>query len=1115
LARITVIAKKMHRKLGVNRLALPVVALAGLLGTAVLVQAQSISIYGSIVGSVTDPSGGAVPGLRVTATNVATGIANSATTTSVGFYRIDGLITGTYKVESEGPGFKKYIKDGIALSSAQTVRVDIGLQVGDVAQTVEVTAEAPLINTESPQISSITGWETRKYLPTSNPSLFSTLGLAPGAVTGNPSFNVSFHGSRTTNYDYAINGSSFRSPFAGHIALVGNFNEWLQEQTISSVNNGAEHGTMASINATSKSGTNTFHGSAVEYYTAPGLKARNPYAGPATGITNLFATSIGGPIVRNKAFFFYSQSGQRTSNPSNQTQTVPTDAMRRGDFSAFSNRIIDPTTGAQFPGNVIPSERISPVSAALIDMFYPHANYGNTSAFAASNYRIQIPLHGRSDDIFGRVDYRFSDKHSIFTSYSFDQSFCGVGRCFAGPFLNMGYRIGYRRDQNVAISDLYSITPTLFNQFNVGWARDHNYITGSLDGAATTKAIGLQGTSPVSVHGGPAISITGVNALTVATPFQDITENIFTLRDDLSYIRGRHRLKFGAVYTHGMSAQVAFGVNNFFGNFSFNGFATGGAGRTENAFADFLLGIPLTAFRQNGQYFDRVYRLNAVGGGYVQDDLQLTQKLTLNLGLRYEYRQPFLDKNGREYTFNPETQQLIVPDAKSLQLVSPLLSPVFKIVTAGEAGYPGRLVSFGNGNFAPRIGFAYRLTSETVVRGGYGVYYDFNPPYQANLGPYQPSESFPNNVITNGVPAYRFPNPFPSSPISGVGLGSLAITGSIPNMKVPYTQQWNFTVERQFAGNTSVRFSYIGTRTTQMQYIRNLNIPVPSTTPYSASRKPYTNFGVMSLLDQGGNALYQAFETYVKHRSKGGLSFTSSFDWAKSLSDVGAENGSSGAPSPLNPYSRAMDKGNVAWQPRLRSVTQVHWLVPFGEGRPYGSGMPTIAKWLLSGWEITDIFTISSGDFLTPSYAGYDSTGTSITGGRPDLIGDPKISNPTRDRWFNPAAFSVPGANPATPLVPPSSTPIGRFGNAGVGIFTGPGSWQNDVGLIRQFPIYERLKFNLFVFGTNIFNHINPANPNTAITTTQSVGRILSIRGDGNTSGIGPRQLTLGLRIEF
>jgi hypothetical protein len=400
------------------------------------------------------------------------------------------------------------------------------------------------------------------------------------------------------------------------------------------------------------------------------------------------------------------------------------------------------------------------------------------------------------------------------------------------------------------------------------------------------------------------------------------------------------------------------------------------------------------------------------------------------------------------------------------------------------------------------------------VRGGYGIYYDFNPPYQANLGPYLPSESFPPNTITNGVPLYAFPNPFPAAPLGGAGLGSLAVTGNVKYLRVPYVQQWNFTIEREFAGNTSVRLSYIGTRSDLMQFIRNINVPLISTQPYSRSRVPYQNFGVISLLDQGGNSFYNAFEIYVLHRSKGGLYFTSSFDCAKNLSDVGGENGSSAAPAPMNPYSRAMDKGNVSWQPRLRSVSQVHWQVPVGKGRKYGSSLPAAAKWILGGWEMTDILTISSGDFLTPSYSGYDATGLNITGGRPDVIGDPNISNRSRDLWFNPGAFAIPGARPGAPLVAPTS-PIGRFGNAGVGIFTGPSWWQNDYGLVRQFPIYERLRINFFSLATNVFNHINNANPSTTITTVQTAGKILGIRGDGNTSGIGPRQIQLGIRLEF
>jgi hypothetical protein len=1098
-----------------NKIGMPAVTLVLLAAIAAPLNAQNTSIYGSFVGTATDPSGAGVADLVVTVTNVETGIKNSARTSGLGFYRVDGLIAGTYRVEGDHPGFKRYIKDGIALSSSQTVRADIALQVGDVTQSVEVTAAAPLINTESGKISETTDWETRKYLPTAAPSFYSTLGLAPGAITVSPplGFYVSFHGSRTTNFDYSINGSTFSSPFAGQIALVGNFNEWLQEQSVSDVNNSAEYATVATITATSKSGTNLLHGSAVEYYSAGGFKARNPFSGPITGLTNLFAGSLGGPIKKNKAFFFFAYSGQRTSNPSNQTQTVPTNAMRSGDFSSFSSKVLDPTSGAPFPGNVIPASRISSVSTALINTFYPQVNFGDSAAFAAGNYRTQIPLHGREDDYFGRVDYRFSDKHSVFASYGFDESFGGVGRAFGGPFLTVGYRIGYRRDQHVSISDLYSLTPTLYNQFSIGWARDENFITGQLDGSSIVKEIGLQGTSPVSVYGMPTANISGLTALTITSQYQNITEDVFSLHDDLGYTHGRHRMKFGVMYTHGMSDQVPFSVNNFFGNFTFDGFATGGPGNAANAFADFLLGIPHASSLQNGQYFDRVYRTDYILGTYIQDDVQVNSKLTVNLGMRWEYHQPYLDQNGREYTFNAATQQLIVPSSKSLDLVNPLLSPVFQIVTAAQAGYPSRMVDFSKKNFAPRAGFAYRLTPAMVVRGGFGIYYDFTPPYQANLGPYLPSETFPPNVITNGVPLYQFPNPFPA-PTTGVGVGSFAATGDVTNLRVPYVQQWNLTLERQFAANTAVRVSYIGTRGDELQFARNIDLPLPSTIPFTHSRVPYPNFGTMSLLDQGGTSLYQALEAYVTHRSKGGLYFTASFDWAKSLADVTGENGSSAVPSTLDPFSRSLDKGNIQWQPRLRFTSQAHWLVPVGEGRRFGSGLPTALKWALGGWEMTNVLTIASGDFLTPSYSGYDSSGLGILSGRPDQIGNPVIGNPSINGWFNPGAFAIPGANPATPLTAPAG-PIGRFGTAGVGILTGPGWWQDDYGLVRQFAIKDRFRINLFALASNVFNHVNLADPATNISTPQTAGKITAIRVDNNSSGLGQRSIRLGIRLEF
>ncbi len=212
--------------------------------------------------------------------------------------------------------------------------------------------------------------------------------------------------------------------------------------------------------------------------------------------------------------------------------------------------------------------------------------------------------------------------------------------------------------------------------------------------------------------------------------------------------------------------------------------------------------------------------------------------------------------------------------------------------------------------------------------------------------------------------------------------------------------------------------------------------------------------------------------------------------------------------------SRRMDRGDVPWQPRLRSVSQLHWVVPVGQGRRYGSRWPAALRWILGGWETTDIFTASSGDHLTPSYSGYDASGLGIFSGRPDVIGNPSVSHPSISLWFNPSAFSIPGAAPDSPLKAPPA-PIGRFGNAGVGILTGPGWWQNDWGLVKQMPLRERLRLNLFVLATNVFNHINPTNPNLAITSPQLVGKIFNARFDNNTSGIGPRVVQLGLRIDF
>jgi hypothetical protein len=285
---------------------------------------QSTSIYGSIVGAVTDQSGGVTPGARVIATNLDTNISSTVQADSKGFYRVERLIQGPYRIQVEQNNFKTFVREGLTLKEAETVRVDLSLQVGSVSQTVDVVAQTPLLESDSPQISSVFDWFDRKFMPTRNSDFFSTLGLFPGAVTGANGSTVSFVGSRDTQYDYAVDGQTFRSPYAGHNAFVGSFNEWQADQSVKYVNNGAEYSQQATVNAATKSGSNQWHPSGVWYYTTGGLQGRSPFSPTRpSGVNHRYAFSLGGPIIHNKTFFFASYSGSR--NASSATVFLPGD----------------------------------------------------------------------------------------------------------------------------------------------------------------------------------------------------------------------------------------------------------------------------------------------------------------------------------------------------------------------------------------------------------------------------------------------------------------------------------------------------------------------------------------------------------------------------------------------------------------------------------------------------------------------------------------------------------------------------------------------------------------------------------------------------------------------
>lgn len=1073
--------------------------------------AQTSSTYSSIVGTVTDSSAAVIADAVVKATNMETNITSSTKTNGQGIYRIDRLIAGSYRLTVEHTGFKVFSREGIRLSEAQSVRVDASLQLGESTERMDVRDDAPLVQTESPQISGTLPFSVRKYLPTVAPSFFNTLTLQAGAVSSTPNYYVSFNGSTATQYDYAVDGQTFRDPFAGHNAFIGHFNEWQQDQTINSASNSAQYSQLVVVNAATKSGTNELHGSAAYYYTSGGLQGRNPFSPVSPhGVNPQYAGSIGGPIKKNRAFFFVAYGDNQNGTAKASNGTVPTDAMRHGDFSGFAP-IIDPTNGTPFPNNVIPADRISSVSANFIQKFYPEPNYGG-AAFTHLNFRTQVAQHPVEDDVVSRVDYRINDRHSLFVRYSFDEG--NRGGLFTGSLPTVGFREGYRRDQNATLSGVSTFGPTLFNEFSVGFSRDFNLINPSSNYEPAQSGL-VVATSPV-----PALPVMNISGLTTVSQ-QDFYNGIgqtMTTRDNVSWMQGRHHMIFGAMWMRGNSTSNSFSGSNLEGQYSFdNTFATG------NAFANFLLGLPTSIYRLNPlNLYKYNYLYRDTVQVFAQDDIQVSRQLTVNVGLRYEYYSPWNEKTGRMNNLDLTTGDLVVPNS-SVSLLDPsvILSYGNNIKTASQLGYPASMIRFSETNFAPRVGFAYRPMENTVVRMGYGIFYDFNPPAtQTTSNLYLSPEYFPTNTITNGVPLYQFPNPF-GTVNAYQGVGVITPAAAARDERMPYSQQWSVSIEHQFH-NTGARLSYIGTRGVDQLISYDANVPRPTTVQLQQSDRPFPQYGPISWVQNGSGHHYDALQLNVTTRTPGGAYLNSNFTWAKDLG-LNQGNGLDQSIGVQNPFDANADYGNTATIPRYRWVTTGNWDLPIGRGQRFFTSMPAVANALFGGWKMTGVFTAQSGDWLTPTYCGYDPTGSpgqDFYCGRPDRIANGNLPSGqrTQQMWFNAGAFTFPGASVSDPLTPPT-TPIGRFGNSGVGIIQGPGFWQADVGLVKSFAFRERWHLSLFTFATNLLNHPALGDPNMDISDPSSVGQIDGIRSkqsaEANDPGVGMRVLTLGLRLEF
>ena len=1049
--------------------------------------------FGAITGTVRDPAGAVVPGAAIEATHVGSNYRYTTQSNETGNYTLPQLREGDYVLRATLPGFREFVARDIQLAARDERRVDVVLQVGGVESAVEVTAGPALIETETARIGDSKDANQLKALPLNTRSLYSFLALSPGVVAagGGQSFRR-FAGSRRNQSDQSIDGISVSTGQDGtQITPLVQFIESFEEVRIDMANNSADIGSVGQVTLVSKSGSNELHGSLFDYYSTPWFRAVAPFAAERqSGVRHNPGGSVGGPIVHNKSFFFFSFETSRGSNVLDLINpTVPLEVWRGGCFPGITIR--DPFNNNQpFAGNCIPADRINATSKKIQERFWPLPNsQTNATTLTANNYRAQLSRPFDPNTYWTtRIDHRFGDRATIFGRWTWNRSY---DRAYESNLPTIGQLDRFRNTRAATLSLTYTITPHLVSESRYGLAFSNDPRHGPLRGLDFVKSLGLTGLADnlPDTYGVPNISFSGLSVTSItqtAVRSPGFRNLIQQWQEHLNYYRGRHSIKSGFQVGRYDSADLQEN-NALFGNLSFSNRYTG------NPYADFLLGLPSTVSRANPAA--KIDRLRWGYDLFITDDLKLSQRLTLNLGVRYELHPNWTEANGLLSLFDLGTGKIVVPNG-SLGRMSPLMPRGYvDVVEAGNAGYPGKtLIRADKNNFAPRAGFAYRpWGNTTVVSGAFGIFYDVvTRPASSGAAPFVINEPSFTNPATN--PAVILPRVFPAAGAGGpttVGLPQAVRT----DLRIPYSMQYNLTVQHQ-RWNTGFRISYVGTNTRQGDFTMNVNQPFADTQLYVDKPRLFPNYPAVNLRTNGAGHQYHAFTALAERRFMKGLSYQASWTWAKDIEDL---NGFL-FDSPENAYDRLRERSNSIDTPRHRVTGNTIYELPFGKGKRF-----------IGGWEASLIFSYYSGQFLTPLWSGPDPTGTAFTSNRtpanvtirPDILRDPNLASNLRtlSRWFDPSAFAPPQP--------------GRFGSSSKGVIVGPGNSVFDGGLSKRFSIGERARLRLELTATNLLNHPSYGNPALNIANAATVGVISGGKDSSDLDQSGARSFRTSVRLEW
>jgi hypothetical protein len=1070
-------------------------SLAIVLGAATETRAQTASVSGT----VSDPSGAAIPGATVTIINTGTNLKLERQTAEDGSFLFPQLPVGPYEMRIAAAGFQPHIRTGIILVVDQAAAIPVTLKVGSTSESITVTADADLLNVSSPTLSQVIEERRIEALPLNgrNPAalVFLTAGVenandGKGGAGGSAVFQA--NNSYPTSITVAANGARGGST---HFTLDGVLNldnyqmagapfpnpDSTQEFSVLTSSFSSRYGFAAGgiVNVVTRSGTNQFHGSIFEFARNGVFNARNFFAPRHDNMKrDQFGGTAGFPIVRDRLFFFGAYQGTRLRSTDEGVQrNVLTNSMRRGDFSALLPRtqLRSPFTGQPYPNNQIPATDFSPTALNILKLI-PESETGLIVT--------TLPARYREDEVTLKTDFNRGSHRYTWRYFLVDYDEPGMPTT---TDLTRAVFPCKRRFQSFLFADTWTFSPNKFNDLRVSYSRLLTENNPSLP--ISPKSLGVKMTEG-EIPFIQTLSVAGLG-ISGGTTRNHFPRWNFTIDENFSWMRGRHQLSFGAQAFR--MVRLSEGLNGQNGAFQFT------AQYTQNGYADFLVGA-MWRFAQNDGFIGDIH--GGLWGFYVQDDFRATPNLTLNFGLRYDPHFPYHEKDGRQICWRPGGKSSVFTNAPAGYLA------------AGDPGCPAAGTEPDLNNIQPRIGFAYNVAGRNVwsLRGGYGIYYQplgtfYNT---VDLGQTPFARSL---VVTAGNKPLSLDDPWrdvPGGDPYAKGFQRLTLPPrdiAFPTatyagytwperFRLSYIQNWNLSLERAIGRNMMLRAAYVGSKGTRLSYSADINAPLPSPTATAGNteqRRPYRQFSNFYLYDNGGNSNYNAGQLTFQKRHSAGLTLLASYTFSKSIDETSINASFFRAVSALvNPFDRRMQRAVSDFDVRHAFRSSVVWSLPRFHS------LPRLASTLLGNWSANGIgiwrggqpFTVTSGQDRSFTTGGLDWADL-VPGRNPRLPSDRAQGDKVR-RWFNTDAFALAAPN--------------TFGNSGRNSMLGPGRFNIDLGVTRSFRLTELLRLQFRAEFFNVLNHTQ-LGPPISVWTNARLGEI--------TAAAEPRILQFAAKIQW